>query len=121
MAATSLHYESTANHSWIAAAVGMLALALGCGYALALGELAGLYVALSFACVVAIMLDFRAGVALMLLMLPSAASTLFPHRLMGITGLNPLNLLFLATLGSYIVHGRLHAAAPLVPKPLLWL
>jgi hypothetical protein len=121
MAATSLRYESTANHSGIAAAVGVLALALGCGYALALGEMAGLYVALSLACGVAILLDFRTGAVLMLLMLPTAASTLFPHRLMQITGLNPLNLLFVVTLGAYVVRGRLLAAAPLVPKPLVWL
>src|SRR6185503_2585480 len=116
MAATSLRYENAANHGWVAAAVGMLALALGCGYALALGEMAGLYVALSLACAVAVLLDFRVGAVLLVLMLPIQASTLFPHRLMQITGLNPLNLLFVATLGSYILRGRLQAAAPLVPK-----
>lgn len=121
MAATSLRYEGAANHSWIAVAMAMLALALGSGYTLALGEMAGLYVALSLVCGVAVLLDFRAGAVLLLLMLPTSASSLFPHALMGITGLNPLNLLVLATLGSYVIHGRLQAAEPLVPKPLVWL
>ncbi|MDQ5848090.1 MAG: hypothetical protein M3544_03885, partial [Pseudomonadota bacterium] len=99
MAATSLRYEGVGNHSWVAVAGGMLALALGSGYALALHEMAGLYVALSLICGVAVLLDFRVGAVLLLLMLPTAASSLFPHSLMQITGLNPLNLLLLATLG----------------------
>jgi O-antigen ligase len=121
MAATSLRYEGVANHSSFAVAGAMLALALGSGYALALHEMAGLYVALSVICGAAVLLDFRVGAVLLLLMLPTAASSLFPHQLMQITGLNPLNLLFLATLGAYLIRGRLQAAAPLVPKPLVWL
>jgi O-antigen ligase len=121
MAATSLRYEGVANHSWVAVAGAMLALALGSGYALALHEMAGLYVALSLICGVAVLLDFRAGAVLLLLMLPTAASSLFPQKLMQITGLSPLNLLVLATLGSYVIHGRLQAAGALVPKPLVWL
>jgi O-antigen ligase len=121
MAATSLRYEGVANHSWVAVAVAMLALALGSGYALALHEMAGLYVALSLVCGVAVLLDFRAGAVLLLLMLPTAASSLFPHKLMQITGLNPLNLLLLVTLGSYVIHRGLQATASLVPKPLVWL
>jgi O-antigen ligase len=121
MAATSLRYEGVANHSSFAVAGAMLALALGSGYALALHEMAGLYVALSLVCGVAVLLDFRAGAVLLLLMLPTAASSLFPRSLMQIDGLNPLNLLLLATLGSYMIHGWLQRAAPLVPKPLVWL
>jgi O-antigen ligase len=120
MAATTLRYDGAGNHSWIAVAVAMLALALGSGYALALHEMAGLYVALSLICGVAVLLDFRAGAVLLLLLLPASASTLFPHSLMGVTGLNPLNLLILATIGSYLMSGRLHMRAP-VPKRLLWL
>jgi O-antigen ligase len=121
MAATTLRYEGAANHSWIVVALGMLALAAGSGYALALHEMTGLYVTLSLACAVAVLLDFRTGAVLLLLMLPTSASSLFPHQLMQITGLNPLNVLVLATLGSYLIHGRLHAGASLVPKPLVWL
>src|SRR5688572_15989861 len=121
MAATSLRYEGVANHSWVAMAVAMLALALGSGYALALHEMAGLYVGLSLVCAVAVLLDFRVGAVLLLLMMPTAASSLFPHKLLGITGLNPLNLLLVATLGSYVIHRGLQASASLVSKPLAWL
>ena len=52
-------------------------------------------------------------------MLPASASTLFPHSLMQITGLNPLNLLFLATFGAYVIGGRMQRrAGALVPMPL---
>jgi O-antigen ligase len=121
MATSSLRYEGTGSHSWVAVAVGMLALALGSGYALALGEMAGLYVALSLACAVAVLIDFRVGAVALLLMLPMAASALFPHNLLGIKGLDPLNLLVLAALAAYVLRGRLHAPAALVPKPLVWL
>jgi O-antigen ligase len=121
MAATSLRYEGVANHSWIAVAFAMLALALGSGYALALHEMAGLYVALSLVCGVAVLVDFRVGALLLLLMLPTSASSLFPRHLMQITGLDPLNLLVLATLGSYAIHRGLQATASLAPKPLVWL
>jgi O-antigen ligase len=121
MAADSLRYEATGSHSWIAVAVGMLALALGSGYALALGEMAGLYVALSLACAVAVLIDFRVGAVALLLMLPMSASALFPHNLLNIKGLDPLNLIVLAALGAYILRGRLHAPAALVPMPLVGL
>jgi O-antigen ligase len=121
MAATSLRYDGAANHGWIVVALGMLALAAGSGYALALHEMTGLYVALSLACAVAVLLDFRTGALLLLLLLPTSASSLFPHQMMKITGLNPLNVLLLATLASYVIHGRLQAGTALVPKPLVWL
>jgi O-antigen ligase len=123
MAATTIHspHPGVGAGSWLVVAVAMLALALGCGYTLALGELAGLYVGLSLVCAVAVLFDFRVGAVLLLLMLPMSASTLFPHGLMGITGLNPLNLLALATLAAYVIHGRTQAAGALVPQPLVWL
>lgn len=121
MPAASLRYDGAANHTGIAIAVGMLALALGSGYALALGELAGLYVAISLACGAAVLLDFRVGAVLLLVMLPTSASSLFPRELMQMRGLNPLNLVFLATLASYFIGGHLRAPSALAPKPLVWL
>jgi O-antigen ligase len=123
MAATSpyLRHYGDANYGWVAMALAMLALALGSGYTLALGEMAGMYVALSLVCAVAVLFDFRTGAVLLALLLPFSASTLFPHGLLQITGLNPLNLLLLATLGSYVIHARPEAAGPLVGKPLAWL
>ena len=118
MAATTLRYEGS-NNSWLAAAGAMVALAVGLGYALAMGEVAGLYVALALIGSVAVLLDFRIGAMLLLVMLPASSSTLFPHSLMQITGLNPLNLLFLATFGAYVIGGRMQRrAGALVPMPL---
>lgn len=114
-------HEGLAAHGWIVAALAMLALALGSGYALALGELAGLYVGLSLVCAVAVLLDFRSGAVLLLLMLPVSASTLFPHSMMGVFGLNPLNLLLAATVAAYMVHGRLHRAGGVMPPQLVFL
>ena len=104
MASTTadLRHEGVGAHSWIMMAMAMLALALGCGYTLAMGELVGLYVALSLLCGFAVLFDFRIGALLVLVMLPISASDLFPHGMLGITGLNPLNLLVLATIGSFL-------------------
>jgi len=123
MAATSPYprHHGDANYGWIAMALAMLALALGSGYTLALGEMAGMYVALSLVCAVAVLFDFRTGAVLLALLLPLSASTLFPHGLLQITGLNPLNLLLLATLGSYVIHGRAQGGGALVPQPMVWL
>jgi hypothetical protein len=122
MAASTLHlrHEGAAAHSWIAMAIAMLALALGCGYTLAMGEMVGLYVGVSLICAIAVLFDFRVGAVLLLVMLPISASSLFPHGMLGITGLNPLNMLLMATLGAYLIHGRMQKAGTLVPQPLIW-
>ena len=120
MAATTLRHEY-ANSGWLAAALAMVALAVGSGYALAVGELAGLYVALALLGSVAVLVDFRAGAVLLLLMLPMSPSDLFPRTLMQIPGLNPLNLLVAATVGSYVISGRARLAGPVVRQPVLWL
>ncbi len=115
--ATYLRHEGTAAHTWIGVAIAMLGLAVGCGYTLAMGEMVGLYVAVSLVCAVAVLFDFRIGAVLLVVMLPFSASSLFPHGMMGITGLNPLNLLLMATLGSYLIGGRLQGRGPAVlPK-----
>ena len=38
---------------------------------------------------------------------------------MGITGLNPINLLLVGTLVAYLLRGRLEHPGALVPRPLL--
>ena len=58
---------------------------------------------------------------LLIVLLPVSATALFPHAMMGITGLNPVNLLLAGTLGAYLLRGRLEHPGPLVPQPLLWL
>jgi O-antigen ligase len=123
MAATTAYqrYEGLAAHSWIAVTLAMLGLAAGCGYALAMGEIVGLYVALSLVCAVAVLLDFRTGAMLLVLALPFSASALFPHGMLGITGLNPLNVLLMATIGSYLISGRLQRAGAVVPRQVVLL
>ncbi|HEX6267662.1 MAG TPA: O-antigen ligase family protein [Burkholderiales bacterium] len=122
MAAVQAHlrYEG-AGSGWLAVGAAMLALAIGGGYAVATGEVAGLFVGLSLVGAVAVLFDFRIGAVLLLLMLPLSASALFPRGLMGINGLNPLNLLVMATLASYLVHGRARPGGALVPQPVMWL
>jgi hypothetical protein len=120
MAATTLRHEY-ANTGWVPAALAMVALAVGSGYALAIGEIAGLYIALALIGSVAVLLDFRVGAVLLLLMLPMSPSDLFPRTLMQVPGLNPLNLLVAATVGSYVISGRARTAGSALPKPVVWL
>ncbi|HUG79720.1 MAG TPA: O-antigen ligase family protein [Burkholderiales bacterium] len=116
-----LRPESPSRHLWVPVAVGLVGFAVACGFALALGELDALYVTLSLITCIAVFYDFRIGAVLLVLMLPIAGSTLFPRTLMGLTGLNPLNLLLAGTLASYVLRGRLQRAGSFLPKPLLWL
>lgn len=117
----SLRGDGIAGHAWPYMAALILGVAIACGYAVAAGETAGLFVGISIVCGLAVLFDFRAGTVLLVLMLPIAASALFPRSLMEVSGLNPLNLLAVATLGSYLLVGRLQRAAPLVPQPVVWL
>src|SRR5204863_508198 len=55
---------------------------------------------------------------LLVLVVPFGATQFFPHNLFGVTGLNPLNLLLVATLASYILR---YKVAALAPRPLVWL
>lgn len=69
-----------------------------------------------------ILRDFRFGVALLIVLLPVSRSSVFPHAMLGITGLNPFNLLLAATLGSYLLRALGEGArTSFVPRPLLWL
>jgi O-antigen ligase len=114
-----LRRESTGNYLWILAVLGLLAFAAASGVALAYGELAAFYIALSVIGGMAVMYDFRIGAVLLLVMLPMGATHLFPHSLMGVPGLNPNNILIVATLASFVLRGG-HLSA-LAPKPLVWL
>ncbi|MFL6579106.1 MAG: O-antigen ligase family protein [Burkholderiales bacterium] len=69
-----------------------------------------------------ILRDFRIGVALLIVLMPISRSWMFPHAMLGVTGLNPFNLLLVATVGSLLLHGLSEKnRGPLVPRPLLWL
>jgi len=69
-----------------------------------------------------ILYDFRIGVVLLILLMPLATSPLMPRAMLGITGLNPLNLLLLGTLGSCLLRGLSDGSLRgFLPRPLLWL
>jgi O-antigen ligase len=92
------------------------------GFALVLGELEAAFIAIAVVAGIATLYDFRFGAVTLLVLLPISESSLFPRGLLGITGLNPMNLVMLATLASFMLHGRLHPpAGPFASKPLVWL
>lgn len=69
-----------------------------------------------------ILIDFRVGVVTLILFLPISSSTIFPHQLLGITGLNPLNILLIATLLSYGVRRFFGATRyRFLPREIGWL
>ena len=75
-------------------ALGGLALLGAIGGALvAVAGLNALYLCAALIGCVFILRDFRIGVVLLILLLPVSRSIVFPHSMLGITGLNPFNLL----------------------------
>jgi O-antigen ligase len=107
------------NYLWIIVGAALVAFAAASGAAIAFGEMGAFYATLSLAAAVAIMYDFRIGAVLLIVMVGMGATTLFPYSLMGIPGLNPINIIIAATLLSYAVRGQ--QLAILAPRPLLWL
>ncbi len=117
--ATAVYSRGERSSGLTAGVIGFAAFALVCGVGLAIGELQALIASLTVLAAVAVLVDFRIGAVLLIVLTPIAASDLFPHEMFGFTGLNPLNLLLVATLGSFLVRGQ--GVRRLVPKPLLWL
>jgi len=117
----SLQAGATRSLIWIAAAVVFVAVGALGGLALAVGELDALWVSLSVVAALVVLVDYRVGAVLLILLLPVSDSNLFPHALMGMTGVNPINLLLAGTLVSYIARtGQAHAGRLVQPK-LIWL
>ena len=101
---------------------GLALLGVFSGAAVAVAEMNALYLCISLIGCVFILLDFRIGVVLLILLMPISSSTVFPHAMLGITGLNPLNLLLVGTLGSCLLHGLFDGSVRrFVPRPLFWL
>ena len=90
-----------------------------CGIGLAVGEYEALIISLSLLAAVAVLADFRVGAVLLLIMMPVEGSYLFPHNMLGVTGLNPFNVVLGATLLAFLVRGK--DLKRFVPKPLFWL
>ena len=110
--------EPTSNVLWVFAAVGLVAFAAAMGVALAYGEMAAFFIALSLIAGMAVMYDFRIGAVLLLVLMPMGATHLFPHALMGVPGLNPFNVVLGATLVSALARRQLGG---LQLRPLTWL
>ncbi len=92
------------------------------GSVVAVADLNGLYLAVSLIGCVFILRDFRIGVVLLIVLLPISRSYVFPHAMLGITGLNPFNLLLAGTLGSCLLHGLFDGSIRrFMPRLLLWL
>jgi len=106
----------------VAAMAGLAAFGAAWGVAIALGGLAAAIVCVTLLACVFVLRDFRAGVVLLVAIMPISQSYVFPHAMFGITGLNPLNLLlatslfvlFFRTAGQGVV-------SHMAPKPLVWL
>ena len=96
-----------------AAAVAALA-AFGAvwGVAVAVAGLPALLICVSLIACVFCLRDFRAGVALLVLIMPLSQSEIFPRSMFGITGLNPLNLLIGTTVVSYMMRRAGEKRAP---------
>src|ERR1700716_4118029 len=93
------------------------------GMAVAAGGLVSFYLRASLIACGLILVDFPIGEVLLILLMPmSGSSTLFPHEMFGVVGLNPLNLLLGRTLISCMLHALAdHSLPRLPPGPLVWL
>jgi len=105
-----------------------LAIALPVAAALVMGgfiaytDMAALAICLALLACLFILVDFRFGVVCLIIAMPISASSVMPHSIGGINGLNPLNLLLMGTLASCLLHGLpAHSLRHLVPRPLVWL
>ena len=119
-ASEALRAGATRSLLWVVAATVFVAVGALGGFALAVGELEALWIALSVVAALVVLVDYRIGAVLLILMLPIADSHLFPHALMGLTGVNPVNMLLAGTLVSYVARGRQQAGRLLQPQ-LIWL
>lgn len=102
-------------------AIGLLG-ALG-GLAVAAGGLISFLLCISLIACALILMDFRIGVVLLILVMPmSGSSTIFPHEMFGVVGLNPLNLLLAGCLFSFMLHALADGSLRrLLPAQLVWL
>ena len=102
---------------------GVVLLGAACGVALAAGGLTAFYLCVSLLACGFILADFRWGVVILILVMPLyGSSTLVPHEMFGIVGLNPLNLLLAATCCSWLLRAVVDGSLRrFLPRPLLLL
>lgn len=100
----------------------VVAMSVFWGYATAIFGLNALYIVVGLVLSAFILIDFRVGAILLIIMMPISGSKIFPHQLLGITGLNPINLVLIATLFSYGVRRALSPSSHrFFPRELVWL
>jgi hypothetical protein len=104
----------------LALLAGIVLPGIACGYAIAVAGLNGLYLCISVIGCAVILFDFRVGVVLLILLMPLSGSRIFPHAMLGITGLNPMNLLLVGTLGSYLLQAVSDGSIRRFLPPALW-
>jgi len=119
MSATTARLTAERGPGLAFAAVGLGLFGVACGVGVAIGELQALTASLTVLACLAVIADYRVGAVLLVVMLPVAGSSLFPHSVFGVTGLNPLNLVLAATFVSYLMRG--YGFKRFIPKPLVWL
>ena len=104
------------------AVAGLVAFGLAWGAAVAVAGSAAALICVSLVACVFCLRDFRVGVVMLIVIMPISSSYLFPHEMFGISGLNPLNLLLVATLGSYVLnYAGQGVVKSLATRPLLLL
>jgi O-antigen ligase len=95
---------------------------LAWGALVAIGGIGAALACVSMVACLCCLLDFRTGVTLLIIVMPISSSVLFPHAMFGMTGMNPLNLLLVMTLGIYLMNsigtGNMRG---FIPRPLWWL
>ena len=102
--------------------VGLVLFACLWGAAVAFSAVGAALLCVSFIACLLCLRDFRVGVMILIVIMPVSSSTLFPHAMFGITGLNPLNLLILATLSVFLMRAAgTPALKGFFPRPLFWL
>ena len=92
------NFEPTSRQKQAAGMAVLIAIGLVLGATVGVLGVGGAVLAVSGLAAIFVMRDFRVGVAMLVLLMPISQSYVFPHEMFGLTGLNPLNLLVVATL-----------------------
>jgi O-antigen ligase len=106
----------------VAIVAGLVLFAMLWGIAVAYAAIGATLLCLSFIGCLLCLRDFRVGVAILILIMPISTSTLFPRAMFGVTGLNPANLLLVATLAMFLMRAvGTDALKGFIPRTTWWL
>jgi hypothetical protein len=109
-----------ARQAAVVAAFALFGLLWGAG--VAIGGFGAALVCVSMIACACCLLDFRAGVMLLIVIMPISSSVIFPHAMFGMTGMNPLNLLLVMTLGIFLMNALGDSGLRgFIPRHLFWL